>query len=51
MTASGHSISMVVQVGEPFARVNLDTRLNFRVIELRTATNQAIFSIQAQVGE
>ncbi|QHO23420.1 Aspartate--tRNA ligase 2, cytoplasmic [Arachis hypogaea] len=44
-------IEKALQAGEPFARVNLDTRLNFRVIEFRTATNQAIFSVQAQVGE
>ncbi len=32
-----------------FSRVNLDTRLNHRVIDLRTITNQAIFKIQAAV--
>lgn len=32
-------------------RVNLDTRLNHRVIDLRTLTNQAIFRIQSGVGE
>jgi aspartyl-tRNA synthetase len=32
-----------------FSRVNLDTRLNHRVIDLRTITNQAIFKIQAGV--
>ncbi|KAJ9113357.1 aspartate--tRNA ligase dps1 [Naganishia cerealis] len=31
--------------------VNLDTRLDARVIDLRTTTNQAIFKIQAGVGK
>ncbi|KAF4005797.1 tRNA synthetases class II (D, K and N) family protein [Saccharomyces cerevisiae] len=31
--------------------VNLDTRLDYRVIDLRTVTNQAIFRIQAGVCE
>ncbi len=31
------------------ATVNLDTKLNFRVIDLRTLANQAIFKIQAAV--
>jgi aspartyl/asparaginyl-tRNA synthetase len=33
-----------------FSKVNLDTRLNNRVIDLRTVTNQSIFRIQAGVG-
>ncbi|WZY86125.1 hypothetical protein YC2023_032509 [Brassica napus] len=39
-----------IQAGKPGA--NQDTRLNFRVIDLRTATNQGIFSIQGwtQIG-
>jgi aspartyl-tRNA synthetase len=32
-----------------FSRVNLDTRLNNRVIDLRTTTNHAIFRLQAGV--
>ncbi|KAI9173334.1 aspartate--tRNA ligase dps1 [Blastocladiella emersonii ATCC 22665] len=32
-----------------YVRVNLDTRLNNRVIDLRTQTNQAIFRIQSGV--
>ncbi|KAJ2392372.1 aspartate--tRNA ligase dps1 [Coemansia sp. RSA 2603] len=32
-------------------RVNLDTRLNNRVIDLRTTTNNAIFKIQAAVSQ
>jgi len=35
----------------PLPRVNLDTRLNHRVIDLRTVTNQAIFRIQAAVSQ
>ncbi|KAI9205038.1 uncharacterized protein BJ171DRAFT_423444 [Polychytrium aggregatum] len=34
-----------------FNRVNLDTKLDNRVIDLRTTTNQAIFRIQAGVGQ
>jgi aspartyl/asparaginyl-tRNA synthetase len=34
-----------------FSRVNLDTRLDHRVIDLRTITNQAIFRIQSGVCE
>lgn len=34
-----------------FPRVLLDTRLNHRVIDLRTSANQAIFKIQAAVCE
>ena len=32
-----------------FSKVNLDTRLNHRVIDLRTITNHAIFAVQAGV--
>ncbi|KAI7865559.1 hypothetical protein BDF14DRAFT_1823102 [Spinellus fusiger] len=32
-----------------FARVNLDTRLNNRVLDLRTTTNNAIFRLQSAV--
>lgn len=38
-----------VQADEKMPRVNLDTRLNNRVIDLRTAANQAIFRIQGGV--
>ncbi|KAI8926904.1 hypothetical protein BC831DRAFT_454295 [Entophlyctis helioformis] len=34
-----------------YSRVNLDTRLNNRVIDLRTITNHAIFRIQAGVSK
>ncbi|KAH6600257.1 hypothetical protein BASA50_002432 [Batrachochytrium salamandrivorans] len=33
-----------------FSKINLDTRLDNRVIDLRTTTNQAIFRIQAGVS-
>lgn len=33
-----------------FARVNQDTRLDNRILDLRTPTNQAIFRIEAGVG-
>lgn len=32
-------------------RVLLDTRLNNRVIDLRTQTNQAVFRLQAAIGD
>lgn len=32
-------------------RVLLDTRLNNRVVDLRTQTNQAVFKIQAAIGD
>ncbi|CAH2060031.1 unnamed protein product, partial [Thlaspi arvense] len=38
-----------VKNGKPAARVLQDTRLNNRVIEMRTPANQAIFRIQGQV--
>ncbi|KIK52831.1 hypothetical protein GYMLUDRAFT_88546 [Collybiopsis luxurians FD-317 M1] len=37
--------------GNQFNRVHLDTRLNNRVIDLRSHTNQAIFKLQAAVGD
>ncbi|KAJ7958686.1 aspartate--tRNA ligase, cytoplasmic-like [Quillaja saponaria] len=38
------------QAGEQLVRVNQDTRLNFRVLDLRTPANQGIFRIQSQIG-
>lgn len=38
------------QEEKPLPRVTLETRLNNRVIDLRTTTNQAIFRVQAGVG-
>ncbi|ESK87893.1 aspartate-trna ligase [Moniliophthora roreri MCA 2997] len=37
--------------GAQFNRVLLDTRLNNRVIDLRTQTNQAIFKLQSAIGD
>ncbi|KAG6842609.1 hypothetical protein C0991_000135 [Blastosporella zonata] len=34
-----------------FNRVLIDTRLNNRVVDLRTQTNQAVFKIQAAIGD
>jgi len=36
---------------QQFNRVLLDTRLNNRVVDLRTQTNQAVFKIQAVIGD
>lgn len=36
---------------QQLSRVLLDTRLNNRVVDLRTQTNQAVFKIQAAVGD
>ncbi|GMN39774.1 hypothetical protein TIFTF001_008998 [Ficus carica] len=43
-------IEKALQAGEQLVRVNQDTRLNFRVLDMRTPANQAIFRIQCQVG-
>ncbi|KAK0245781.1 hypothetical protein EDD85DRAFT_944188 [Armillaria nabsnona] len=41
-----------VEVAETqFNKVLLDTRLNNRVLDLRTQTNQAVFKLQAAVGD
>ncbi|KZP31283.1 aspartyl-tRNA synthetase [Athelia psychrophila] len=37
--------------GVQFNKVLLDTRLNNRVLDLRTQTNQAVFKLQAVIGE
>ncbi|RZC60838.1 hypothetical protein C5167_022580 [Papaver somniferum] len=42
-------IEKALQGGEQLVRVNQDTRLNFRVLDLRTPANQGIFRIQCQV--
>ncbi|KAF7320367.1 Aspartate-tRNA ligase [Mycena kentingensis (nom. inval.)] len=34
-----------------FSRVLLDTRLNNRVVDLRTPTNQAVFTLQSAIGD
>ena len=38
-----------MQAGEKLVRVNQDTRLNNRVLDIRTSANQGIFRIQCQV--
>jgi aspartyl-tRNA synthetase len=43
-------IETALQDGVQLVRVNQDTRLNNRVLDLRTPANQAIFRIQSQVG-
>ncbi|XP_062108994.1 aspartate--tRNA ligase 2, cytoplasmic [Humulus lupulus] len=43
-------IEKALQAGEQLVRVNQDTRLNNRVIDIRTPANQGIFRIQSQVG-
>ena len=42
-------VSQWVQAGKQLVRVNQDTRLNFRVLDLRTPANQGIFRVQCQV--
>ncbi|KAF5312607.1 hypothetical protein D9619_003211 [Psilocybe cf. subviscida] len=37
--------------GVKFKRVLLDTRLNNRVVDLRTTTNQAVFKLQSAIGD
>ncbi|XWS72899.1 hypothetical protein CRYUN_Cryun02cG0079100 [Craigia yunnanensis] len=43
-------IETALQGGVQLPRVNQDTRLNFRVLDIRTPANQGIFRIQCQVG-
>ncbi|KAL3510175.1 hypothetical protein ACH5RR_029576 [Cinchona calisaya] len=43
-------IEKAEQAGEKLVRVNQDTRLNNRFLDLRTPANQGIFRIQCQVG-
>ncbi|CAL5425613.1 unnamed protein product [Camellia sinensis] len=42
-------IEKALQAGKQLVRVNQDTRLNFRVLDLRTPANQGIFRVQCQV--
>lgn len=39
-----------MQAGEQLVRVNQDTRLNHRVIEMRTAANQGITHLVSEVA-
>ncbi|GAV63646.1 tRNA-synt_2 domain-containing protein/tRNA_anti domain-containing protein [Cephalotus follicularis] len=43
-------IEKALQAGEQLVRVNQDTRLNYRVLDVRTPANQGIFRIQCQVS-
>ncbi|KAM1233953.1 hypothetical protein ACFX2I_003628 [Malus domestica] len=43
-------IEKALQAEETLVRVNQDTHLNNRVLDLRTLANQGIFRIQSQVG-
>ncbi|KAM7485485.1 hypothetical protein LguiA_001494 [Lonicera macranthoides] len=42
-------IENALKAGEQLVRVNQDTRLNFRILDLRTPANQGIFRVQCQV--
>ncbi|KAH6831240.1 Class II aminoacyl-tRNA and biotin synthetases superfamily protein [Perilla frutescens var. hirtella] len=42
-------IEKALEAGEQLVRVNQDTRLNFRVLDMRTPANQGIFRVQCQV--
>lgn len=44
-------IDKALEAGEQLVRVNQDTRLNFRILDLRTPAKQGIFRIQHQVGK
>lgn len=46
---SEEEIREAEKAGEKLVRVNQDTRLNNRVLELRTSANQAIFRLQSSV--
>lgn len=41
----------VAQTGEQLVRVGQDTRLNYRVLDVRTPANQATFRIQCHVED
>lgn len=47
---SEKEIEEALQKGEQLVRVNQDTRLNYRVLDIRTPANRAIFYIQSQVS-
>ncbi|RWR91564.1 aspartate--tRNA ligase 2, cytoplasmic-like protein [Cinnamomum micranthum f. kanehirae] len=44
------SLMGAMQAGETLVSVGQDTRLNYRVLDIRTPANQGIFRIQSQVG-
>uniref|UniRef100_A0A7N1A0A1 aspartate--tRNA ligase n=1 Tax=Kalanchoe fedtschenkoi TaxID=63787 RepID=A0A7N1A0A1_KALFE len=47
---SDEEIEKGLQAGVQLARVNQDTRLNYRVIDMRTHANRAIFRIESKVA-
>ncbi|XP_071721253.1 aspartate--tRNA ligase 2, cytoplasmic-like [Rutidosis leptorrhynchoides] len=46
---SDAEIEKALEVGEQLVHVNQDTRLNHRVVDLRTQAKQAIFSVESEV--
>ena len=46
---SAEDIAAAAERGETFASVSQDTRLDNRVVDLRTPANQAIFKVQSEV--
>ncbi|KAI3959805.1 hypothetical protein MKW98_029842 [Papaver atlanticum] len=50
-TRSEADIEKALQDGGQIVRVNQDTRLNFRVLDMRTPANLAIFRIQSHVED
>ncbi|GJZ96743.1 aspartate--tRNA ligase 2, cytoplasmic-like protein, partial [Tanacetum coccineum] len=42
-------IESALELGEQLVRVNQDTRLNYRVLDIRTPANQGIFSLESDV--
>lgn len=46
---SDADIEEALKKGQQLVRVNQDTRLNFRVLDIRTPANQGIFRIQCEV--
>ncbi|CAH1441364.1 unnamed protein product [Lactuca virosa] len=43
-------IEKALEAGEQLVRVNQDTRLNYRILDLRTPANQAIYRVECQVA-
>ncbi|KAK9068727.1 hypothetical protein SSX86_012842 [Deinandra increscens subsp. villosa] len=43
-------IEKASEAGEQLVRVNQDTRLNYRILDLRTPANQGIFRVECQVS-
>uniref|UniRef100_A0A7N0VD83 aspartate--tRNA ligase n=1 Tax=Kalanchoe fedtschenkoi TaxID=63787 RepID=A0A7N0VD83_KALFE len=48
---SEEEIQKALEAGEQLVKVNQDTRLNYRVLDLRTPANQAIFRIEFEVAD